>query len=253
MHSAHPPESTPATGGTIAHPPPLYLTRERRRAVCVHEAAHAVVHALGGAYVYRVAVAPEGATDWQTTGRKGGVLSDLWGVCSASDSPALGFMQWEADDLCIAVNRPGFAELLRLMEAHHRGAARELRRQLRAHVCASLAGPAAEQLHDDPAAEPYLAEGEFGTPDDIAFAEAHSWLLPQRGELDRLAALTVATLRRPDVWALVLAVADRLEAAGDLDDEAVQPLLPMPAHDWPPGPRASVRRLQAVQARGAAQ
>jgi hypothetical protein len=59
------------------------LTREERKAVCVHEAGHAVLHALGGAFVYRVAVAPEGATEWTTTARKGEALADLVGAGQA--------------------------------------------------------------------------------------------------------------------------------------------------------------------------
>lgn len=39
------------------------LNAERRREVCFHEAGHAIVHALGGAMIHRLAVAPEGATE----------------------------------------------------------------------------------------------------------------------------------------------------------------------------------------------
>lgn len=237
----------PSTPFRLEAPP---LSREHRRAACIHEAAHAVMHALGGGYVYRVAVAPEGATDWRTVGRKGAELSNLFGVCCPADSPAIGFFRWDDDECAMGVDRAGFCEMLRMLETHRRGSKREVWRQLRAHVCGSLAGPAADQLHERPDEEPFLDEGEFGTFDDIASAQAHAWLLPWRFEFAHLAAVTVATLRRPDVWALVLSVADRLEEVGDLDDGALMPLLPLPAPDWPPSPRVKARPMFAVTARG---
>ena len=229
---------------------PCALSRERRRAVCVHEAAHAVIYALGGAWVYRVAVAPEGSAEWRTAGRKGAELADLLGVCCPSDSPATMFIRWDAEECAATADRRRFAELLAMMEEHCRGYKREQWRQVRAHVCAMLAGPAAEQLHERPDEEPYLWEGDCGEFDDITKAEAHCWLLPWRGEFAHLAALTIETLRRPDVWALVLAVADRLEAVVDLEEE-LMPLLPTAAPDWPPSPRAKVRRPAEVKARAA--
>lgn len=226
---------------------PYALTRERRREVCVHEAAHAVMNALGGAFVYRVAVAPEGATDWTTKSRHGAEMTDLWGVCSPSDSPAFLYVRWDAAEGCFAADRPGWRDFLRMVETHQAGASRELRRQLRAHLVGCLAGPAASQLFEQPNEEPYLEEGEWGIGDDIAKARAYSWLLPWRNEFEHLAALTVATLRRPDVWALVLRVADALEVAGELEEE-LDGLLPDSVTGWPHGPRSAVVELPHVAA-----
>jgi hypothetical protein len=245
MQAAKPHESAPVAPGLLRPlpAPPLVLTlppltRERRRAVCVHEAAHAVIHALGGAWVYRVGVAPEGATDWRTVDRRGRDMGDLWGVCEVSGCSTAAICIGDDGWGGLMADRRRFRDLLRGLGAHRRRSPAELRRQVRAQVCGMVAGPAAEQLHASPDAEPYL--GDSSTDDDEGAAEALSWLLPQRGEFYRLAALTVETLRRPDVWAAVHRLADTLERAGELDDEALSPFLPVAVPHWPPGPR---RRL----------
>jgi hypothetical protein len=240
MHTAaHPHESAPAALGRLAPPaeavclPPL--TRAQRREVCIHEAAHGVIHALGGAWVYRLAVAPEGATAWRTADRKGREMADLWGVCEMSGCSAAGLFVRHDEYGGLAADRRGFKEMARVFGALHPRAPAEMRRQIRAHVCGALAGPAAEHLLADAQGEPCL--GDSCTDDDEGTAEALAWLLPQRGEFDRLAALTVQTLRRPDVWAAVLRLADALELAGELDDEALLPFLPEAVPHWPGGPR----------------
>jgi hypothetical protein len=241
MYPAHPYESAPVGPGLLPAQTTLRraltlppLTREPRRAVCVHEAAHAEIHALGGAWVYRVALALEGAATWRTTSRKGRGLADLWGVVEVAGCSAEGFIRYGECGL-LENDRRGFIGMARALGALQPKAPAELRRQVRAHVCGALAGPAAEQLHEDPHGEPFL--GDSCTDDDEGVAEALSWLLPQRGEFDRLAALTVETLRRPGVWAAVHRLAGALERAGDLDDEALFPFLPEAVPHWPPGPR----------------
>ena len=42
----------------------MFYDEEERWAVCVHEAAHAVVASLGGKDVYEIAVAPVGSGEW---------------------------------------------------------------------------------------------------------------------------------------------------------------------------------------------
>lgn len=225
------------------------LTAESRRGVCIHEAAHAVLYALGGAWVYRVAVAPEGATDWSTISRKGAAMYDLWGMCSASDSPGWMFIRWDDDMGELNADRTQFGAMLAAMALHRPASKPEMYRQIRAHVVASLAGPAAEQLHNG-VAEPYLSEGDWTPEDDITKAQAQAWLLPGRAEFDRLAVLAVETLRRADVWACVLRLADELQRVGDMEDEALLPFLPAGVPSWPPSLRLKSARPFALKSRG---
>lgn len=230
------------------------LDAHRRWLVCVHEAGHAVAHALGGAFVYRVAVAPLGDTGaWRTTGRRGTELSDLLGVCSASDSPALPLlMTWDAEQGTYVAHRDRMRQMVALMEPRAPGYGAELRRQLRAHLCALLAGPAAEALAAGEA-DPYLDEPtDWGNPaEDITVAWGHVWLLPYRREFEHAAALTLQTLREPAVWACVLRLAEALQAAGELEDQALAALLPPRRKAWPPPPpRGAAARAAQAQATG---
>lgn len=239
-------------GGELTNPEHVFrLTRDRRRAVCVHEAGHAVIHALGGSAIYRVAVAPEDASEWATTGRKGSALVDLWGVCEPSDLGMVAmFMRWEPGEF--SVDRPAFRRHLRqladLMREHGRPESfrREMYRMIRAHVCGALAGPVAEELYLG--IEPSIGEPNYYAewPDDFGQAQMLAWLLPWRSELDHLHVATVQMLRRPEVWAFVLALADELERAGEVAD-GIELYLPAPAAGWPPSPRTRVRRLPLIE------
>lgn len=227
---------------SIARP---VLTVERRREVCIHEAAHAVVYALGGSFVDRVAVAPAGVTEWITVGRKGAVLTDLWGVCSASDPPCLYCIQWCEEDGDYIADRGRFTNMIRtseraLVEQKAPRGSRygvELRRQLRAHICASMAGPAADAIHAGEDVE--LALDWWGVEldpgEDLTRAMGMTRLLPFRHEYDHAVRVTEEVLRRPEVWDHVLRLADELERVGDLED--VHSFLPDRLPAWPPSPR----------------
>jgi hypothetical protein len=206
----------------------------------VHEAGHAVVHALGGACVYRVAVAPVGAVDWSPVGRKGNVLSDLWGFCEPAGSPAAMFLRWDEDEGGMVADKATFRRMLQMLGTRSRGGRRETLRQVRAHVCGLLAGPAAEQLFQGvPGRAVDLFQGEFGRPDDIAIAEAHCWLLHQRNELERMARATIDALSDPATWGRVLLLADVLDLRGEVEDEELGKLLPDPVAHWPQTARVS--------------
>lgn len=218
--------------------PPVLLTKSRRRAVCIHEAAHAVIYRLGGAFVHQVAVAPEGAGKWTHEGRKGGILDNLWGVCSISDPPFLlrQFVRWNEDSGEYDCDRRGFSSAARIFESETglRRFAAETRRQVRSCVCGLLAGPIAEQFFegdDDPWLEPDFADGPGN---DLMLADAYARVLPGVREYDHLCNTTSEALRRPDIWQKVISLADELERVGEIED--VDPFLPEWDRSWPPPP-----------------
>lgn len=211
------------------------LTRARRKETCIHEAAHAVIHALGGGYTYQLAVAPEGSTvAWTYTGRKGPVLTGVWGVCETSDAPFIG-LRWDEIEGGYALDRALYAALIRGLSGQ-RGWVPEHRRQLRAHVCGLLAGPLADSISACDL-EPY-ADQEDGEGQDVTVAGALCWALPSgRAQFDHAERVTLAALREPEIWQEVVALADALEVAGSMESDAIEPFLPERRKHWPPSAR----------------
>ncbi|MFP3586374.1 hypothetical protein SCB29_22315 [Paraburkholderia sp. SIMBA_055] len=226
------------------------LTQEFRRVVCVHEAGHAVVHALGGSLIYGVAVAPESSESWTYQGRKGGALVDLWGVCEPTDFPVAAMhLAWDDDNFRYIANKSGFNELVRRMaEAPRAGAARgklsasefkrrvrsDFTRAVRLQICGILGGPIAESIYEGREFDAWNEDGWEDPGADMARADGFARLLPYRGELEHACAVTSEALRAPETWAHVIALADELERLGSMDSEAVADFLPRPLPDWPP-------------------
>ncbi|SAL76525.1 hypothetical protein AWB68_05004 [Caballeronia choica] len=237
--------------------PALTFTKAMRRATCVHEAAHAVFYALGGVSVYRMAVAPEGCTDWSIESWKG----DLCGWCEASEFFGLDYLSWCPDEYGGAY-RPSLNAWRSLQSQIPLSGRHESNRITRAHICALLAGPIAGGIldnavdgdefeavdYDDFEAVDYIGgyvlAGGLRRGNDIAIAEGLATLLYSRNEYDHLATLTLATLRRPDVWAMVLRLAGKLERLGDIVE--FPGLLPEAVPHWPPSPRAKRRNFALV-------
>lgn len=195
----------------------LIFTHEERRLVCVHEAAHAVVFALGGVHVYSLQVAPVGAADWVAVGRKGSLIEDAWGLCSTSDPPAQHCML-RSEDGGACVDRALLAESIELFRGRcgDRGV-REFRRSVRAHICGILAGPIAEDLAYGE--EPNLwPEDEMTAHADVAVAGAMSAMLPGwMRAYWRMVDETRRVLESPDVWERVQRVAGELERVGMIE------------------------------------
>jgi hypothetical protein len=126
------------------------LTRQLRRMVCVHEAAHAVVYALGGSRAQGLAVAPTGSESWSHLTQRGVLMKDLWGACELPDGLLLsGYFSWDDEQLCYRADRDEFVAAHRFVAAElgstqRRQLLAELRRFVRLRVCATLAGPIAD-------------------------------------------------------------------------------------------------------------
>ena len=196
------------------------LSVDTRRLVCVHEAGHAVIFALGGYKVWRVAVAPVGATDWEIESRKGLLLSDLWGVCEKyEDHPARRFLK--ANGL---FDRQEFRDCLAPFPEAYR---RKTWRKVRAHLCAAVAGELAEHLYlGTPPTFDFDGEG------DGQLAAADDCLLNRRNTFEQLIDLTIRKLQSPDAWKRVIKLADALELSGCVE-EGIEAFLPAPETSWP--------------------
>lgn len=214
------------------------LTQERRRAVCVHEAAHAVVTALTGGHVYRLQVAPVCVTSFEAESRKGGIIQDIWGSMSTSDLYIRSeWLKWDAENYEFSCDRGKFESFWRAIDDRTLTAQRAL---LRKHICMLLAGDIAQNIHDVVDWDIWRIWDQVpnGPGDDSAKAIGLARLLPWCNELECMFEQTEAALKTPRVWAHVVAVADELERLGDMDDLYTnEALLPDAVEGWPASPR----------------
>lgn len=223
--------------------------KARRRKTCVHEAGHAVVHALGGIDVHQLVVAPEGSESWEYTDEVGNVHTGVSGACVTAPYPLplIGFMTWDPEDGSYRTDPDRFAALLHQFSSTLAQVAgttspaaivREYRRLVRAHVCGMLAGRAAAQRHEGEDIEDGWWSAEADDPDDplddAAKAFGFARLLRNPSEFSNLYRVTAAVLREADVWAMIQRLADELEQRGIIEDP--EELLPPPRLKWPPCP-----------------
>lgn len=203
------------------------LTSDERRITCFHEAAHAVVFAIGGAIVDSVEVAPLGATNWETNAENGAAISDLWGVCRGGDRGDAGmFIHW-SDDAGYQVDVRGHRAWRRKHDNQRQRSV--IYRHLRRYICGVLAGPVSELIYNGFSMEGILidaCEDSIDPAYDLTIATAHSRLLPFRNEFDNLASATVRLLSEPETWQRVSRLAEYLEAAGEIEGEKLQSYLP---------------------------
>ncbi|MBF3496276.1 hypothetical protein [Burkholderia pseudomallei] len=230
------------------------LSQEHRRAICFQEAGRAVIHALGGARVYRVAIAPTGSSAWCYQPRKGGEVVDRLGICEASDVPTVTMnIHWDEGARRYVGDRDGFEWYVNLtrgvalkgqLPASPRDHQEEWHRLVRAHLCSRLAGPVAANVYAERAFEMQAAMADAAFEHDLAVADGLAQLLPP-GALEHLVRVTVETLRTPSVWGRVTALAEELECVGDMADQ-LDDYLPKPLKGWPPGAAAVTEDAPAL-------
>ena len=217
-------------------PLPVYrLTEHYRLLICAHEAAHAVVAALGDRQCRGMAVAPVGAEEWTPVAHSGKRLDASWGYCTTYPVPRpLSCLKWDPEtceegyDLTLAkrYQKQWLAKTV-FRTGYYRG--------LRAWLCESLAGPIVDGYLLGK--EPWL-ESDYTRPDDINQAQACCDLLPFRNQREFNHAVYLTTDALCNHWSAVLALTEALAQAGTLDEDAIRPYLPPSLKGWPtPPPR----------------
>jgi hypothetical protein len=225
----------------------MFNDEEARWAVCVHEAAHAVVASLGDKYVYEIAVAPVGSGEWDRDYDeydKKRCFAHRAGYCNTPDVDVDSeFLWWDRYQCIYQVKRHKFQKHVRdhipqWSQAHYL-------RELRAQVCMLLAGPISDVilLYPDTPGKVPIEPLNFRSPnDDFVKAMGIAKLMSGEMEFWRLMGLTESKLREDTVWQSVLTLARLLSEKGVLSKYEIP--LPNPlGPDWPP-PRP--RRKRAV-------
>jgi len=86
----------------------LYTATDREK-TCVHEAAHAVIYAIGGAYITELAVRPVGDEPWQHTNSRGRARTGINGICCGNfDHFAGRYMRWNDQKGYMVVDNKGY-------------------------------------------------------------------------------------------------------------------------------------------------
>ena len=228
------------------------FTSDFRRKVCIHEAGHAVIHALGGEAIRGLAVAPVGCESWTFSTDIGVVVRDLFGICELDYSGlSTMYLEWDDDQLRYRANRKEFnnvhRSLLALLGASRgKKALANMRRLVRLRVCGALAGPIAEAHFENNEFDVWEVEGWREPTSDVELAEGLSQLLPFRREFEHACDVTSETLKRPKVWSSVLALADILERRGRLGEKEIAEYLPKADVNWPPSAAAMWRGYSAI-------
>ena len=223
----------------------MFKDEEERWAVCVHEAAHAVIASLGDKYVNEIAVAPVGSGEWErdyNENDKALCRAARVGYCNTPDAEVNSdFLWWDGYQCKYQVKRHKFLKHVRdhisqWYQEHYL-------RELRAQVCMYLAGPISEVIllyPDTPGKVPIEPLNMQSPNDDFMRAMGIAELISGEMEFWRLMDLTEAKLREDAVWQSVLTLARLLSEKGVLSKYEIP--LPNPlGPNWPP-PRPRRRK-----------
>lgn len=210
------------------------LTKEKRKEYCVREAAQAVVHALGGSVVYRLAVAPIGAKEWEIEGRKGGMKKGIFSDCQTSDFITINPYYQVDESGKFVVQADAYKSFVASVDAkipnYSRDSSRELRLQLYGEVANLIA--------------PQVQKGIDASPDEedssYAYANVYAQFLPRDGDVEFSDAVNLIEdlLQQEEVWKKVTLLAEELEKTGDMDEVQIEGFLPQPLVNWPSSPAA---------------
>lgn len=207
------------------------LTTEDRFSVCVHEAAHAVILSLGGFYLHKVEVAPEGVSEWTTTGINGDCIDVFGGICISHNTLLVSHLvQWDDEKKMFIPDTNRFSKIMLNFGKYE---VAEERRKIRAYIVGTLAGIVAEVVFGK-------GERKIDSPNhDVEIAKAMSCFLPRPDESEYLANETERVLREPEIWEKVLCLARALELSGALEDHELRSFLPKKRKNWP-SPRRDI-------------
>lgn len=202
----------------------LFSPARKRYLICLHEAGHAVMAAMGGIRVTKVAVFFGGIE--ASLGRKSPV-SDVLGQCTCSDPVTSRYIKYVENSP--VPDRERFESDLKQRRLQSEKALAENDRKIRAHVCTFFAGSLAEfkdAFESESCEDDFLRGLSLGELLDSTGAEtARLWMLVQH-----------TFHRKPEVWAAVERLANALDKAGELKGRRLQELLPAPVPNFPPPP-----------------
>ncbi|MGE5471386.1 MAG: hypothetical protein ACM3X0_11365 [Bacteroidota bacterium] len=207
------------------------LSVAMRRQVCIHEAAHGYLFALGGAYVYSLQVAPVGAKRWSARNRKGGSIGDLWGLADVSNLNTQACLYWDKDKCRLVVKRDEYQALLAELDGVRPGYSKTAYKTLRSALCGYIAGDIAEAISEGTPEEQIKLCARIPN-DDIAISKAIAELLPDSNEFETLANAVEKLLRSPQIWSQIVRIADALEERHILTEDELFELLPNRDPEW---------------------
>lgn len=219
----------------------------------IHEAAHAVIGALGGLEVVAISAVPEGAdmnapawTGWIDMDGAEGLIQ--WDGKASEYKPVLTRQQvrehFKSGNALPLYYRSLTYQNPKKAEPITRRALPEWYRDIRAVVCSLVAGELAEEIEkgvtsfEDCYHElSYFSARGTDTAKTLGFCQ----FLPWRDEDEKLQRLTFDTLREAETWAATKRLANELEKKKQLSGAELQRLLPPQRKGWPKGERKSIR------------